>query len=241
MNGRVMPVAGNTLRLTPDVADRLQAEVREQPARGEQGEPVGHQFGALQPAQGDEAEQTEQRDARDQAELLGDHREHEVAVSIRQQILDAPLAGTAAEPGGAAHCLERVADLVVIAGGGIDEAVDPLGDVGEEVIGLPHAGERRPRPARTPSSRAARRGTAGSRTASRPSAPCRRWAAPGAGSRPARSTARLAPDCPGPATAPASRPRPPRAPAWRTRRAATPDRRSAASAARRWFPARSAG
>ena len=115
--------------------------MREQPARGEQGEPVGHHVGALQPAQGDEAEQTEQRDARDQAELLGDHREHEVAVSVRQQIFDAPLAGTAAEPGGAAHCLERMADLVVIARAGVDEPVNPLGNVGEEVIGLPHAGE----------------------------------------------------------------------------------------------------
>ena len=85
MNGRVMPFAGSRLRLTPMLTDRLQAELREQPGRGEQGEPVGHHLGALQPAQGDEAEQTEQREAGDQAELLGDHREHEVAVRVGQQ------------------------------------------------------------------------------------------------------------------------------------------------------------
>ena len=101
MNGRVMPLDGSRLSVDAHVDDRLQPELGQQAGRGEQREAVADRFGRAQPAQQDEGEQAEQREAGDQAELLGDHREDEVAVRVGQGVFDRALARAAAEPGGA--------------------------------------------------------------------------------------------------------------------------------------------
>ena len=172
MNGRVMPFAGTRLQIDADVDDRLQPEVGEQAGRREQGEAVGDQLGPIQAAQQDEGEQAEQRQAGDQAVLLGDHREHEVAVGVRQRVFDRALARAAAEPGRPLDRVERESDLEMIAGVRIEEAVEAGADVRKEQISLPQAEAAARSAADHQEPGQARRGTAGARPGRRPSAPC---------------------------------------------------------------------
>ena len=115
MNGRVMPLAGSRLRLTPRLTIACRPNCASRPAAASSAKRSPTASVRAQPAQQDEGEQAEQREAGEQAELLGDHREDEVAVRVRQRVFDRALARAAAEPGRALDRLQREADLVVVA------------------------------------------------------------------------------------------------------------------------------
>src|SRR5206468_1205978 len=73
-------------------------------------------IGARQRPDHDEGEQRDQRQAQDDAELFGGHREHEISMAVRQAAFCNPLAGSEAEPAAVPECLHRHVDLKDVAG-----------------------------------------------------------------------------------------------------------------------------
>ena len=104
-----------------------------------------------QAAHHDEGEQRDEERGRRSAQLLAGHSEDEVGVGVGQHVLHRALARAAAEQPAILEGFERAVDLIGVAGGRIEEAVDAAGDVGNEEIGADQAdgaGKRRALPTR---------------------------------------------------------------------------------------------
>src|SRR5581483_10807868 len=96
-----------------------------------------------QPADYDEPEDGNQRDADDDAELFGRHREDEIGMRIGKDALHRPLARTLAEPAAAQDRFQRGVDLERVPRGRRNEAVDTAGDMRQRGIGGDDTARRR--------------------------------------------------------------------------------------------------
>ena len=91
-----MPLVGIRRNAEAMLIDRLQAELDQEPGRGEQHELVLLLQQPRKPAQHDEGEQRDDQQAGDQAELLAGDGEDEVGMGVGQYVLDRALARAAA-------------------------------------------------------------------------------------------------------------------------------------------------
>src|SRR5260370_315990 len=78
--------------------------------------------------------QCEQREAKDDAEFLRRHREHEISVAIRQAALGDAFARSKPEPAAVGKCFHRGIDLKGISRPGVHEALDAACNVREQKI-----------------------------------------------------------------------------------------------------------
>ena len=92
-------------------------------------------------ADDDEGEQRHHHQADQQAEFLSGDGEDEVRVGVGQDLLDPTFARTAAQQAAALEGLEASHDLVAVAAGGVEEAVDAGLHVVEGEVGADTTGE----------------------------------------------------------------------------------------------------
>ena len=162
MNGSVMPLVGIRLRLTAMLISACSpnSAIRPVAASWTKRSPVS--FTRHKPAQDQEREQCHQRQAGDNAELLGGGGEDEVGMGVGQMPFLHALARAAAEQAARGDGAQRPLDLVAQRAR-VEEVVHALGEVRQPEIGLPERRTRRRPAAAAPRTRRARPRTAGRR------------------------------------------------------------------------------
>ncbi len=117
----------------------LDAEQNDEARRGETAERILVARCRNQPAQHDEGEDRDDRDASDDTELLAGHRENEIGMAIRQDPFQRALARPLAEPTPGNETLQRGIDLERVAGrhavSCVEEFLDADADMRHQLIG----------------------------------------------------------------------------------------------------------